>query len=65
MTWAIFTMWSRNRPDLPITFWSHTGELWMRTPRNCTASRWELSPLWCGPHRLNSMWVGWAYGTPQ
>ena len=65
MTWPIFTMWSWKRPDLPITFCSQTGEF-------CDADASELhrvevgaEPLWWGPHRLNSMCVGWAYCAPQ
>ena len=48
-----------------MTFCSHTGEFSIRMPRNVTASRWALSPLWCGPHRLNSISVGRAYCAPQ
>ena len=48
-----------------MTFCSHTGEFSIRTPRNVTASRCALRPLWCGPHRLKSMCVGLAYSAPQ
>src|SRR4030095_1454267 len=65
LTFAIFTRCSVNNPDLPITFCNHTGEFSIRTPRNVTASRCVLNPLWCGPHKLNNINVGFAYCAPQ